>query len=467
MPPAVFTSVTRFMAVALVVVSGVLAQPGDGRTRPEIGGVSSAGLIDAAGSEAAHGPVGAAGLQTGTCVSRAGPGIAPPARVPSGLPGYHAAWYGQSGYLSLCPGHRATSIVAFYNSGSFGWVAGRMGQAGYLGTWVSEPGQDQPSVLGGDGALGSPATGWPRFNRVAVQPAPYVGPGQIAWFQFTVQAPAEPGTYRLGIRPLIEGTRWLEDYGVFWQVTVLNPDGSSPVPTPGDPAGLTFSIGPGVLAQDIWEVHQGVARVAAYLRASVGGDRRGAATARVFVGSGSEQFCCIATGRAMDIVTSNEAWRSPPAAQPDTWSASAERRELAAHEYVHLWQYDIGGSACMLGPRWLSEGMSESLAYRALVRDGLIDASSIDTYVRRQLREGTYARLSSLETSWPGSASPYQVAYLAVDRLLAASGPLPLRDWCARVGAGQPWRTAFSAAFGESVDAFYARFEAFRAAYVQ
>jgi uncharacterized lipoprotein YddW (UPF0748 family) len=155
-----------------------------------------------------------------TCVSTAGPGIPPPARVTSGIPGLHAAWYGQSGYPTLCARDRSTATVAFYNSGSVGWVSGRMGEMAYLGTWEPEPGQDRPSVLGGDGTSGSPATGWPRFNRVAAQPSAYVGPGQVAWFQFTVQAPSTPGTYRLAIRPLIEGARWLEDYGVFWYVTV-------------------------------------------------------------------------------------------------------------------------------------------------------------------------------------------------------------------------------------------------------
>mgnify|MGYP001559900240 FL=1 len=29
-----------------------------------------------------------------------------------------------------------------------------------------------------------------------------------------------PGTYRLAIRALIEGAQWMEDYGVFWYVTV-------------------------------------------------------------------------------------------------------------------------------------------------------------------------------------------------------------------------------------------------------
>jgi len=149
-----------------------------------------------------------------------GPGIGAPASVPAGIPGLHAAWYGQSGYPTLCAGQRSTATVAFYNAGSIGWVKARMGEVAYLGTWGPEPGQDRPSPLGGDGQLGSPDTGWPRYDRIAIQPADYVGPGQVAWFQFTIQAPASPGTYRLYLRPVIEGAAWLEDYGVYWVVTV-------------------------------------------------------------------------------------------------------------------------------------------------------------------------------------------------------------------------------------------------------
>jgi hypothetical protein len=186
-----------------------------------------------------------------SCRSSTGPGIPPPSAVPAGVDGFHAAWFGQSGYQSLCPGDRATGVVAYDNSGSLGWVAGAMSEVAYLGTWNPVPGQDQPSSLGGDGAAGSPNTGWPRFNRVAVQPADYVGPGQIAWFQFSVVAPLAPGTYQLAIRPLIEGAQWMEDYGVYWIVTVLNPDGSvpgvppaptpSPFPTPS-PSGAPSSL---------------------------------------------------------------------------------------------------------------------------------------------------------------------------------------------------------------------------------
>src|SRR4029078_6983902 len=169
------------------------------------------------------------------CVSSEGPGIpAPP--VSGGVPGFHAQWYGQSGYPTLCPGDRSTATVAYYNSGSAGWVRERLGEVAYLGTWESEPGQDQASPLGGDGTHGSPATGWPRYNRIAMQPAAHVGagqgcsrcsrvamqpaacvgPGQVAWFQFTIQAPVDPGYYRLYLRPLVEGSTWMGDSRVSW-----------------------------------------------------------------------------------------------------------------------------------------------------------------------------------------------------------------------------------------------------------
>jgi hypothetical protein len=163
----------------------------------------------------------AAAAGTVACTgSSIGPAIQPPASVPSGIPGFHAHWYGQSGYPTLCPGARSTATVAYYNSGSMGWVSGRMGEVAYLGTWYPVPGQDRASILGGDGSFGSPTTGWPRYDRVAVQATEYVGPSQIGWFNFTLQAPSVPGVYRLAIRPLIEGATWMEDFGVFWYVTV-------------------------------------------------------------------------------------------------------------------------------------------------------------------------------------------------------------------------------------------------------
>lgn len=178
-----------------------------------------------------------------SCSTSVGPGIPAPTGLTYGYEGFHAAYYGQSGYPTLCPGDRITAVVAFYNTGTKGWIAGRIGEVAYVGTWNPVPGQDQPSVLGGDGKSGSPNTGWPRFNRIATQPVYWVGPGQVAWFQFTLQAPAAPGSYRLHLRPLIEGAQWLEDFGIYWPVTVL--------PTVPPAATPTFGAGRKIVGTDI------------------------------------------------------------------------------------------------------------------------------------------------------------------------------------------------------------------------
>jgi hypothetical protein len=170
-------------------------------------------------------------LAAAACTPVTGPGLPPPASVPSGGPrGYQSSWFGQSGYMTLCAGDVATATIAIYNSGVFGWL--RSGWPALLGTWAPEPGQDRPSVLGGDGTNGSPNTGWPRYDRAAIQPVGYVAPNQIAWFQFQVRAPATPGTYRQYFRPLVEGAviggvsgQWMDDQGIFVQVTVVTSTG--------------------------------------------------------------------------------------------------------------------------------------------------------------------------------------------------------------------------------------------------
>ena len=430
-------TLSRSAVIALVLASVLLPRPSDG---------SSAVLS--------------------TCASSVGPGIPPPARVPNGLPGFHAAWYGQSGYMALCPGTRATATVAYHNSGSLGWVQGRMGQAAYLGTWREEPGQDQPSVLGGDGTRGSPPTGWPRFDRLAAQPAAYVGPAQVAWFRFDIQAPQAPGTYRLGIRPLVEGARWLEDFGVFWEVTVLNPDGSAPRRTPSGPANVFYDVGDGVSAQDIHEVHEGVARAAAFISDSVGGVLKRPVVVRIYVGT-DEAVCCLANANGFRIVVNHRTWRAPPAAGPETWSAPAERSEIAGHEFVHVWQGHQGTLGCLNGPIWLVEGMPESISYRAMLRDGLIRQTTLDAFEKEWVSSARYVPLRDLETSFPNDVHPYNVSWLAVDRVLAPGPQTALRAYCERVGNGVPWRTAFAQAFGESVDSFYSRFEAYRVQFVR
>ena len=62
-------------------------------------------------------------------------------------------------------GRRVRATAARSDGSPVAWARSRISGRG-----VPEPGQDKATPLGGDGMLGSPATGWPRYNRIAVQP---------------------------------------------------------------------------------------------------------------------------------------------------------------------------------------------------------------------------------------------------------------------------------------------------------
>ena len=123
---------------------------------------------------------------------------------------YHSTWAAQSAYPTLRAGETSAPLtITFTNTGSATWVRGVPGREARLGvnlddvTWA---------------ALG---VGWPYQSRVAIQTEASVGPGQNATFSFQVKAPAMPGVYSIHLRPVIDGTTWMEDEGVFLVVTVI------------------------------------------------------------------------------------------------------------------------------------------------------------------------------------------------------------------------------------------------------
>lgn len=123
--------------------------------------------------------------------------------------GFHAAFEARSADLVLAPGATGTAVVALRNTGYRGWYQGSPGQQANLGT---------ASPL--DVARPELAAGWLSPTRPATTSTAYVGPGQVGWFQFQVRAPQAPGTYRLAVRGVIDGTTWLEETGVVITVTV-------------------------------------------------------------------------------------------------------------------------------------------------------------------------------------------------------------------------------------------------------
>lgn len=123
-------------------------------------------------------------------------------------PSYHAAFAAQSAFPVASPGQVVQWVVAFTNTGATGWsVSGA--NAVRLGT--GHP-QDAPSPLA--------TAGWITANRPAQQTTTFVAPGQQAWFIVELTAPGAPGTYRLYVRPVIDGVQWLEDAGAYVDLVV-------------------------------------------------------------------------------------------------------------------------------------------------------------------------------------------------------------------------------------------------------
>jgi hypothetical protein len=121
---------------------------------------------------------------------------------------YHAAFKTESAFPVASPGQTVQWVVAFTNTGSAGWSTSG---ATALRVGTSAP-LDSSSVL-------ATAT-WVAPTRPAQQTTAFVGPGQDAWFIVDLKAPATPGTYRLLLRPVIDGLRWLEDAGVYVDLVV-------------------------------------------------------------------------------------------------------------------------------------------------------------------------------------------------------------------------------------------------------
>jgi hypothetical protein len=126
------------------------------------------------------------------------------------IAGWHSTWQQQSPYLVMSPGQVGDFWIRFSNSGTETWVRGVWGRQANLGL----NGDDKmPYRLG-------MAANWLWDDRIATTTAATVAPGEIGEFRFQVRAPMDPGTYRLNLRPVIDGTVWMEDQGVFWLIVV-------------------------------------------------------------------------------------------------------------------------------------------------------------------------------------------------------------------------------------------------------
>ena len=131
---------------------------------------------------------------TTTANAGAPPALVRPAFDVPPLSAYGAAFESQEPYPNVSPNSTVEWTLALRNTGSAGWYRGVDGA--------------QASLILADGTV------------VAVQATQYVGPGQIGWFTARFKAPAEAGTHKLALRPVINGRGPLPDLGIFVVVTV-------------------------------------------------------------------------------------------------------------------------------------------------------------------------------------------------------------------------------------------------------
>lgn len=160
----------------------------------------------------------------GSVVATSGPAQAATA-------GYHAAYFSETDFLTLSPGTSGQFAVGYLNSGDRSWAQGTATQAN-LATAV-------PLDNTRDFSAGW-SVGWASANRYATQNASVVSPGQVGFFIYNVTVPAAApnGEHRFYGRPVIDGLAFLEDYGYYQSVTVVNAAvAPTPTPTPvGTPA---------------------------------------------------------------------------------------------------------------------------------------------------------------------------------------------------------------------------------------
>jgi N-acetyl-anhydromuramyl-L-alanine amidase AmpD len=117
-----------------------------------------------------------------------------------------ASFVSMTPYPELTASDAATVSIVLRNTGTTAWRKGTPQEA-RLGT----PNNTSDLAFLGDG--------WPAPNRPAVQTEDLVPPGGTATFSFAVRSPL-PGSFVLGLRPVIDGAAWMDDLGLFTVITV-------------------------------------------------------------------------------------------------------------------------------------------------------------------------------------------------------------------------------------------------------
>ena len=147
----------------------------------------------------------------------------------------------------------------------------------------------------------------------------------------------------------------------------------------------------------------------------------------------------------------------------------AQRTFGLAHEYFHILQferaYDDAASCCesreRLGPQWLVEGAAEYVAFRILADSKRLNLQrEIDWHTRQAGKTGLPLAEMHARDGFYSEPLASSAGMIAAHMLAESAGLGALGQFYTELGTGQPWSEAFEAAFGETLEAFEARYEA-------
>jgi hypothetical protein len=163
-------------------------------------------------------------------------------------------------------------------------------------------------------------------------------------------------------------------------------------------------------------------------------------------------------------------WASPSW----TYGASANQK-IIAHEIFHIFQDQLdrlssepSSQVWRSGPVWLHEGAAEMVGYRVAADRRLFPSYASVLVSQIGVAKQISTPLSSLQTYNEAQIpNVYSLFHVAVDHLVnvAPGGLSALTAYYNALGSGMSWPQAFRAAFGMSVDAYYANFAAYRAGF--
>lgn len=148
--------------------------------------------------------------------------------------------------------------------------------------------------------------------------------------------------------------------------------------------------------------------------------------------------------------------------EPEARRGARDWTRLVAHELTHVSQAELGGTGGH-GSQWLAEGMADWVAYRVLDRLGISGMAGERSLTLAAAREALGAGVpldldalgnprSFLDATARQGVGTYRLAFMLTDRLIERHGFPRLVGYFR--DAGDDRHTAFTRAFGESLDDF-------------